>query len=244
MSVRRLRALGTALVGAGAGGASLTTLLPAGVPLQPTGGGHTHPNIAVTADGGTIVVVCAAVLDPDSPGKDCLICFRSEDKGVTWSEPTQIAPSHFKPDSVTSLGGTGEFECYSGTLNALPGQPGGLLLTWTYNGINLPESQQAKSADRGGTGVGSGYPGGGDHGAFLWALSDDSGHTWSAPTEIADPGGPQEGFLGTSRHGVLQWPDGRWLICPRDRAYSTPPHPAPPGRPAGQKCLRCVHSAR
>ena len=28
------------------------------------------------------------------PGKDCLICFRSEDKGVTWSEPTQIAPSH------------------------------------------------------------------------------------------------------------------------------------------------------
>ena len=79
----------------------------------------------------------------------------------------------------------------------------------------------------------------------MWALSDDSGLTWSAPTEIADPGGPQEGFLGTSRHGVLQWPDGRWLICPRDRAYSTPPHPHPPcWLPHATNAVRCVHSAR
>lgn len=76
-------------------GPSLTTLLPAGVPLQPTGGGHTHPNIAVTQDG-TIVVVCAAVLDDSTPGKDCLVCFRSTD-GHAWSGPYEVPPSHFKP---------------------------------------------------------------------------------------------------------------------------------------------------
>jgi hypothetical protein len=192
---------------------TLTTVLPAGVPMQPTGGGHTHPNIAVTADG-TVVLVCAAVLDDSTPGKDCLICFHSNDRGRTWSEPAQIAPSHFKPPSVTSLGGTGDFECYPGTLNALP--DGRLLLTWTYNGINLPEEQQRKSRAPPGGGVGAGHPGGGDHGAFLYALSSDGGYTWSEATEISDTGGPQEGFLGTSRHSVLPWPDGRWCIAPRD----------------------------
>ena len=127
-----------------------TTLLPPGVPLQPEGGkspryrwhlgcillktpaislptgGHTHPSITVALDG-TLIVTCAAVLDDSTPGKDCQICFRSPD-GVSWSEPAEIAPSHFKPASVTSLGGTGEFECYSGTLNTLP--DGRLLFSW------------------------------------------------------------------------------------------------------------------
>ena len=105
---------------------TVTTLLPPGVPLQPEGGGHTHPSITVALDG-TLIVTCAAVLDDSTPGKDCQICFRSPD-GVSWSEPAEIAPSHFKPASVTSLGGTGEFECYSGTLNTLP--DGRLLFSW------------------------------------------------------------------------------------------------------------------
>lgn len=209
----RLRTLSCHLVvGTTAGAAiapSVITLLPAGVPLQPVGGGHTHPQITCTLDG-TLVVVCAAVLDSTTPGKDCLICFRSEDGGHSWSDPVQIAPSHFKPASVTSLGGTGDFECYPGTLTTLP--DGRLLLTWTYNGINLPPAQQAKAVAPKGGGVGAGHPGGGDHGAFLYALSSDNGLSWSDATEVSDPGGPQEGFLGTSRHGVLPWPDGRWLI--------------------------------
>ena len=174
---------------------------------------HTHPNITCTQDG-TLVVVCCAVLTPDSTGKDCLICYRSVDSGVTWSEPAQVAPSHYKPESVTSLGGSGAFECYSGTLNTLP--DGRLLLTWTYNGQGLPDEQVAKAVAPKGGGVGAGHPGGGDHGAFLYAVSEDDGLSWSDPTEVSDPGGPQEGFLGTSRHGVLAWPDGRWLVCPRD----------------------------
>jgi hypothetical protein len=210
---RRLCALGRHLAAASAeaGEPSVTTLLPAGVPLQPVGGGHTHPQIAVTLDG-VLVVVCAAVLDDETPGKDCLICFRSEDGGASWSEPAEVAPSFHKPASVTSLGGTGDFECYSGTLNTLP--DGRLLLTWTYNGINLPAEQQAKAVAPQGGGVGAGHPGGGDHGAFLYALSSDGGLSWSEEaTEVSDPGGPQEGFLGTSRHGVLPWGDGhRWLI--------------------------------
>lgn len=210
---RRLRAIKTHLIAGAYDTAahepSVTTLLPAGVPMQPVGGGHTHPQITCTLDG-TLVVVCAAVLDNESPGKDCLICFRSEDAGISWSEPTQIAPTHFKPTSVTSLGGTGDFECYPGTLTTLP--DGRLLLTWTYNGINLPPVQQAKAVAPKGGGVGAGHPGGGDHGAFLYALSSDNGQSWSDATEVSDPGGPQESFLGTSRHGVLPWSDGRWLI--------------------------------
>eukprot|EP01052_Picozoa_sp_SAG31_P042224 SAG31_NODE_6639_length_1943_cov_1.320499_2_plen_203_part_00 len=129
------------------------------------------------------------------------------------SEPAQIEPSHFKPQSITSLGGTGDFECYPGTLTTLKvenlekmclrrkhateadivnavnccccscifvvvvvaffacarnrKQSGELLLTWTYNGINLPAEQQAKAVAPKGGGVGAGHPGGGDHGAFL-----------------------------------------------------------------------------
>ena len=216
-STTRLQALGDHLIfgGAvvaparGASEPSITTLLPAGVSLQPVGGGHTHPQITCTQDG-TLVVVCAAVLESETPGKDCLICFRSENGGATWSDPVQVAPSHFKPFSVTSLGGSGDFECYPGTLTTLP--DGRLLLTWTYNGINLPPDQQAKAVAPKGGGVGAGHPGGGDHGAFLYALSIDNGLSWSDATEVSDPCGPQEGFLGTSRHGVLPWPDGRWLI--------------------------------
>ena len=151
---RRLRTLGFHLVVGTSGAAasdqvpSVTTLLPAGVPLQPVGGGHTHPQITRTLDG-TLVVVCAAVLDSSTPGKDCLICFRSEDGGRSWSDPVQIAPSHFKPASVTSLGGTGDFECYSGTLTTLP--DGRIFVTLLSSGRQAVPALAAPPAVRGTT---------------------------------------------------------------------------------------------
>lgn len=45
----------------------------------------------------------------------------------------------------------------------------------TDNGINLPPAQQAKAVAPKGGGVGGGYPGGPDHGAFLYSLSEDKG---------------------------------------------------------------------
>ena len=52
-----------------------------------------HPDIVQTADG-TLVVVYAAMENP-SPGKDVLMCTRSTDLGLSWSNPKPILCSRF-----------------------------------------------------------------------------------------------------------------------------------------------------
>ena len=160
-------------------------------------GGHVHPSIC-RADDGALVVAYAQMLD-DSNGQDVLMCSRSENTGATWSTPVQIAATRKHPGP--SLRDTGTFEIYPGTINTLP--DGRILLTWQYIATGDPEYKE---------------------GALCSCISGDAGRTWGPLKVITDPADPpdpkatdsRKRHLGAMRHGVLPWPDGRWLLPLRD----------------------------
>jgi hypothetical protein len=155
--------------------------------------GHVHPSICV-APGGVLVVVYAEEFD-DTQGKDVLVCVRSMDGGASWSAPAEVAASRVRPDTIRD---TGVFEVYPGTLSTLP--DGRLLATWQY----APLGDKARYKE---------------NGALCYCTSDTGGETWGEQCVIFDPADPPDPslddaqrHLGALRHGVLPWPDGRWLL--------------------------------
>lgn len=80
----------------------------------------------------------------------------------------------------------GPAEVYPGTLRTLP--DGRLLLTWCYspNGVT---------------------------GAFCYCTSSTHGMSWGGQEVVTHA---IHGHLGVMRHGLLVWPDGRWVLTQRD----------------------------
>jgi predicted amidohydrolase len=162
--------------------------------------GHVHPSMCCTA-GGTLVVVYAMGLY-EGGNVHVLMCTRSHDFGLSWSEPAQIPCSLKRPDSILEVDPTargGGYECYPGTCTALP--DGRVLITWDYRTY------------------GHGYHGTDIERALLYAISETDGESWGDQNLIYDPTDPPSTsvddvqHLGWVRHIVLPWDGGqRWLL--------------------------------
>ena len=105
---------------------------------------------------------------------------------------------------MTSLGGTGEFECYSGTLNTLP--DGRILFTWCYGAIRagLPAAQRAKARHPKGGKAGAGVPGAGEPQGCIVMLNLKGSRGSGGPTH-GTPSHPAEDPLDPLHIGTVPW---------------------------------------